>query len=176
MSADPVAVLVVPAAGDPGETWKPVAGHPRYEVSDLGRVRTRSAILKPRDDGRKLTVGLWLDGHRVVAFVHHLVLAAFGSGPKPWDGAVCRHLDGDYRNNKPNNLAWGSQAENMADMARHGTVARGERNGGGGKLTPDDVRSIRAGGESQRALADRFGVSRRMVQLIQSGRRWAHVE
>jgi len=43
--------------------------------------------------------------------VHRLVCEAF-NGP-PFEGAVCMHLDSDYKNNKPENLAWGTQKENL---------------------------------------------------------------
>lgn len=44
--------------------------------------------------------------------VHRLVCEAF-NGPPPFQGAVCMHLDEDYRNNRPDNLAWGTQKENL---------------------------------------------------------------
>jgi hypothetical protein len=43
--------------------------------------------------------------------VHQLVCEAF-NGPKQ-EGQVCLHLDEDYTNNKPTNLAWGTQKENL---------------------------------------------------------------
>ena len=46
------------------------------------------------------------------------------------------------------------------------------------KLTADRVRQIRASlasGEPQRAVADRHGVSRRLVQFIAQGKRWNHL-
>jgi hypothetical protein len=32
---------------------------------------------------------------------------------EPEKGQVCMHLDEDARNNRPENLAWGSQKENL---------------------------------------------------------------
>ncbi len=50
--------------------------------------------------------------------VHRLVLEAF-VGPCP-PGMQCRHLDGNPANNRLENLAWGTHAENAADKIRHG--------------------------------------------------------
>lgn len=44
--------------------------------------------------------------------VHRLVCEAF-HGPPPFDGAVVIHLDEDAHNNKPENLKWGTQKENL---------------------------------------------------------------
>jgi hypothetical protein len=44
--------------------------------------------------------------------VHQLVCEAF-HGPKPFDRAVVIHRDEDALNNKPCNLKWGTQKENL---------------------------------------------------------------
>lgn len=44
--------------------------------------------------------------------VHQLVCEAF-HGPKPFEGAVVIHLDEDAHNNRPENLKWGTQKENL---------------------------------------------------------------
>ena len=36
------------------------------------------------------------------------------------NGDVVRHLDGDKENNRAENLAWGTDSENMIDQVRHG--------------------------------------------------------
>lgn len=41
-------------------------------------------------------------------------------GPRP-NGAVIRHLNGKANDNRPENLAYGTQAENVQDEVRHGT-------------------------------------------------------
>lgn len=43
---------------------------------------------------------------------HQLVCEAF-HGPKPFDGAVVLHKDENALNNKPSNLRWGTQKENL---------------------------------------------------------------
>lgn len=44
--------------------------------------------------------------------VHQLVCEAF-HGPKPFPEAVVLHLDEDALNNRPENLRWGTQKENL---------------------------------------------------------------
>lgn len=105
------------------EQWRPVVGYEgRYEVSDRGRVRSliRSGyVMRPAltEHGYRY-VTLSRDGVKEKLRVHRLALAAFDREPLP--GEVCRHLDGDPANNRLDNLAWGSQADNMQDMVRHG--------------------------------------------------------
>lgn len=111
------------------ETWLPVPipGYEgRYEVSDRGRVRSllrRGRVLAQSEHrtGMYWQVGLLAQGAKSgsARLVHHLVAAAF-LGPRP-PGAVVRHLNGDSRDNRPSNLAYGTPAENIADSIAHGT-------------------------------------------------------
>ena len=66
--------------------------------------------------------------------VHQLVCEAF-NGPKQ-EGQVCMHLDENYKNNKPDNLAWGTQKENLnapgfIDYCRNRTGDNNPRKKGG---------------------------------------------
>jgi transposase len=64
----------------------------------------------------------------------------------------------------------------MADRAIDGTVYRpvGELQGAS-KLTAAAVAEIRASGLPQKALAERFGVSKQQISKIIRRERWAHV-
>jgi hypothetical protein len=44
--------------------------------------------------------------------VHRLVCEAF-NGPASVDAPVCMHVDENAANNRPSNLAWGTQKENL---------------------------------------------------------------
>ncbi len=106
---------------------------------------------------------------------HRLVCEAW-HGP-PSAGQECRHLDGDQRNNRPENLRWGTHAQNMADALRHGTLARGERHGRA-KLTEEQVLEVidRVGaGETQRSVARSLNVSAACVNNAVQGRNWREV-
>lgn len=115
------------------EIWKPVLGYEGYyEVSDHGRVRRiaggRGA--KPGRILRQNTNGpsghLWVTLYRECVgekfYVHRLVAVAFLDGPA---GPVVRHKDDDPANNTPENLAWGTQADNVHDMHRAGRARNG---------------------------------------------------
>src|SRR5689334_22814272 len=117
------------------EEWKSVSGYSDYEVSNLGRVRswrikgnttkpvTKSRLLKFATCGHKqkyYAVKLYRDNVGKSHRVHRLVLEAF-VGPMP-EGLEVRHLDGDSFNNRLDNLAYGTHAENMEDQKRHGTA------------------------------------------------------
>lgn len=113
------------------EIWKPVPGYEGvYDISSLGRVRSVARIDR---FGRSLperilkhgqhkygypVVGLWRDNRQTTRTVHSLIAEAF-IGPRP-EGMEVRHLDGNRRNCRLSNLAYGTHAENMADMIEHG--------------------------------------------------------
>ena len=106
--------------------------------------------------------------------VHRLIAEAF-HGPCP-DGMECRHLDGDRMNNRADNLCWGTRVQNARDRDRHGTTARGERQGAS-KLTRakvDELRRRRSSGESCGELAKAFNVSKTTISRIARFQSWAY--
>ena len=109
----------------------------------------------------------------------HVVVCAAWNGPKPSSSLCVRHLDGDKSNNRPDNLAWGTYAENEADKKRHGTAAVGAHQGSA-KLTDEGVRIIRAsipfGLWNVNDAAQVFGVTRSTIRRIARGVGWQHVE
>lgn len=167
------------------EIWKDIPGWVgRYQVSDQGRVRCLVAYGKPLaeprirrltpDSSDYLQVGLSVKHATCRTYlVHHLVLLAF-VGPKPEEGLEGRHLDGDHRNNRLDNLMWGTRAENYDDRRKHGTDNSGER-AGAAKLTWEDVEWIRAWRVSKlpmEALARAFGVACSRISDIATGKSW----
>ena len=71
-------------------------------------------------------------------------------------------------------LRLGTQAENIADRDAKGRTARGEKNGRA-KLTyadVDDIRNALAVGESQRRIAERYGVAHCTIGRINRGDGW----
>jgi hypothetical protein len=110
-------------------------------------------------------------------YVHVLVLTAF-VGPRPSRHHEAAHRDGDGINNRLSNLRWATYAEQHADKVRHGRALWGEA-APTAKLTAVQVKRMRrayaAGGVTQRALADEYGVSRPAVELIVQRKRWKHI-
>lgn len=143
-----------------------------YAVFDDGRLWS---VL----DGRYIEGDVDRDGYRVVTIgglrtkLHRLLLYVF-RGPAQKKGMVTRHLDGNPSNNRIDNLAWGTPAENWNDKRKHGTATVGERSGRA-KLTDEDVRKIRIDGNSAKELAKCYGVSDSTIRLIRSGKHRPHV-
>jgi NUMOD4 motif len=174
------------------EFWRPVPDWEGwYEASDQGRARSMDRIVARRDgrllqiSGKILTpwlrgcypsVTLARPGGQVTVYVHSLVLAAFDRAPLP--GEEARHGPrGPAFNWWPEDLCWGTSAENTADMERDGTMARGERNGQA-RLTVAgvlDIRARRLAGETHAAIAAACGVSEGTVYDVIHRRSWAHV-
>lgn len=95
-----------------------------------------------------------------------MVLEAF-TGPAP-EGSLCRHLNGDPSDNRPSNLAWGTPAENNADMVAHGRSTRGTKNRHV-KLTEDQARIVKRAAHTKAnmaRLARDFGVSVHAIRSI----------
>jgi hypothetical protein len=104
---------------------------------------------------------------------HKLIALAFHGVP-PSDAHEVRHLNGNPLDNRPENLAWGTVAENCSDTVRHGRSLRGERNASA-KLTSKQVRGIRERyrrGETQCVLAKKFGVSQATISSIVLRQSW----
>lgn len=154
------------------ERWHQIAGL-NYEVSDHGRIRHAQfrRILKLRCD-RDGYLRVTLSDRRAY-LMHVLVLTAF-AGPRPI-GFVTRHLNGKPGDNRLENLAWGTQAENYRDMVSHGRALHGVRHPNA-KLTYQDVEAIRKAkgpyGFVTR-LARGYGVSQSSISQIRSSKYWS---
>lgn len=108
-----------------GETWRDVPSVPGILVSSEGRVmygphREQMPKGGERSYGGTPTFGVWnkQDGRFIIVKegttykVHRLIAEAF-HGPPPFDGAVAMHVDENAANNRPENLRWGTQKENL---------------------------------------------------------------
>ena len=165
--------------------WMPIEGFPGYEVSDAGHVRSldrvsrgarlKGRMMKPDVRARGYhAVVLRRDGKRFPRYIHRLVCSMF-NGPTTGDKTQVAHYDGNPGNNCAANLRWATAAENCADRVRHGSDARGERNGKS-VLTVEQVIEIRqryVDGETQVALAAEFGVYHTAVHKIVHRLSWA---
>jgi len=185
------------------EIWLPAIGFEgRYEVSNLGRVRSvdrieeycrESVVIKRRHRGRILSpcssagypsVNLG----RKQTKVHRLVCKTFHGMPAP--GQEVLHKDGTRSNPRADNLRWGSHAENVEDMFLHGVRTRKapkakRPHAGGGErqhlavLTDEKVREMRRlsqGGENAASIAKQFGVNHKTAWRAVVRRTWKHIE
>lgn len=107
----------------PGVECKPIPGFDGYHAS-----RSADIWSCRRGDWRKLKtwinrrgyrcVGPFAQGRQVKRPVSWFVALAFHGAPAK--GMDCRHLNGDKTNDRPENLAWGTRAENAQDCAYYG--------------------------------------------------------
>ena len=119
------------------EIWKPVPSEPGTLASSLGRILLAPSYAPLPNGGYRLytpeprygcvTRAQKSARHEYLFIMvkrqepgkrqhprkaHQLVCEAF-HGQKPFDGAVVLHLDENALNNRPENLRWGTQKENL---------------------------------------------------------------
>lgn len=180
------------------ETWKDIPGYEGlYQVSDLGKVKTLGRVEeilnrwgtitfrnKPakemklgsedKSDRPYSTVGLHKDKKVVTFEVHRLVALAF-IGPMPAGACTC-HKNGDSKDNRADNLRYGTYSENMADKKRHGTNVEGE-DISWTSLTNVQVQSMRERykrGESAFLLAKEYKTDHSNIRRICRGERFVN--
>ena len=170
--------------GEPQAQYRAIAGFDGYAVGDDGSVWSRRSL-----NGQGY--GPW---HRLIGFiargylrvnlrrngriekrsVHRLVLSAFvGEQPE----LQVRHLNGKRTDNRLENLAWGTAADNAIDREGHGNTLRAEAHGMA-KLSADQVREIRERlkrGDVKAQIARDFGIARTTLGHIDSGKNWRSV-
>jgi len=164
------------------ETWHPLPGYGGlYEVSDIGRVwscrkrKTLSLVVNKRG---YVQCNLYRDGRVKNHMVHRLVaLAFFGKIPS---GLQVNHKNGVKTDNRVENLELVTPEQNRQQARDKGLVQsrKGEANPAA-KLTEDDVRAIRrlrAEGVTAIKVAQRFGVTERVVFRIQHRKSWTHLK
>jgi len=165
------------ARGKRSERWRQVPGYKDYDVSDLGRIRSwkggKSRLMKTRKgtDGYPRVTLQNAAGEKCVERVHLLVARAFLGAAR---GRLVRHKDGNKARPRLSNLEYGSYLDNKLDKHRHGTDQVGERNSQA-ELIGKHARQIYKlkGKQTQKDIADMFGISRQAVSDIHRGITWA---
>lgn len=113
------------------EIWKPVPSYPGVIASSWGRIKLPEHKKNMPNGGERVyktkpVYGSTCKGSSTALHQYKNVMSrAFGNikvhkavceafhGPKPFDKAVVIHLDEDGLNNRPENLKWGTQKENL---------------------------------------------------------------
>ena len=162
---------------------KPIGDEfPGYYISSEGNVLSdrsgkRTKLTPSLRNGRYLAVSLYSrKGDKKTRSIHVLVAEAF-IGERP-EGLQIRHLNGDKKDNRVENLAYGTAEENYEDRRKHGICNTGSRHGKT-DLTEQDILEIRkrfAGGEDRDALKAEFKLTTASLSKIVLGKTWTHVD
>lgn len=161
------------------KTAKQIPGYPRYYITPKGEVystcRPNLIRLTPRRNADNyLEVGLAVNLRSKMKRIHKLLALTFLGEPLTSKHEV-RHLDGNPKNNKLSNLAWGTTQENAQDSIKHGTRCRGEQMHGA-KLTRKQVHAIVKEcrkGKTHRELAVKYKVNHSSIGFILTGKTWS---
>ena len=110
------------------EVWHEVPEHHGIRASSWGRILLPEGQAKTHNGGlrtykTKPSYGCWAKGSGGGRYIYHwrkmgtlkiakLVCLAF-HGPMPFPKAVVMHLDENSRNNRSDNLSWGTQKQNL---------------------------------------------------------------
>lgn len=160
------------------ERWADIPLDPwckKYQVSDQGRVRTKSMhAVSQRSTGKDgyLQVTLSCEECKTTFRVHRLVLMAFSRLPS--DEEVSHHRNAVRTDNRIDNLEWCTSKENNEYTDRMGRKARG-RKMSTGKLEPAEVFALRAQGLTFAAIGQLYGatkvaVSNMIKREVRAGR------
>ncbi len=153
-----------------------MAGKPRNTVEVFwGRVERGPGCWEWRGSVASHGYGeFWISP---VKWTSHRLAYTDTYGPIP-EGRVVRHTCDNRKCCRPSHLILGTQAENMADMAKRSRASKGEARPNA-KLTAEKVEALRAyvwsGLLPHRELAKHVGVSYSVVGEVIAGKRWRSV-
>lgn len=162
------------------EIWKKVTGYEDYEVSNMGRFRKGSLILKTYKTEQGY-IRLGMTNNKVAKSFNaaRVVLAEFVGRPSGPD-IQAAHLNGIRHDNRVENLMWATALENERHKILHNTRMIGERHGMS-KLRMDEVETIRKLAKwnekktrviNVKEVAEQFSVSRSTVRNIVNNKYW----
>lgn len=177
----------------PGEIWKDAVGwEGEYEVSNIGRVRSKSRYVKQNywREGKILITCISKLGYEQVPLrtkrmskntsIHRLVAQAFI--PNPENKPEVNHLDNNRSNNKVENLEWVTKSENL--QYSYKTKGRDNVNYMKGeqvkaaKLKEKDIIEIRkmyAENIKIKEISEIYKVGISAIHNIITRKRWKHI-
>ena len=111
------------------ELWKTITYSPNYEVSNLGNIKNKKTN-KPitinyerlKKDNKRARPGLSHNGQIKGYYLHRIVAEHFIDNP--CNLPEVNHIDGNYYNNKAENLEWISKLDNMRHASENKLMKR----------------------------------------------------
>ena len=114
------------------ELWKTISYASNYEVSNMGNIKnlkTNKLLTIDYDrlkkDNSRARPGLSHDGKITGYYLHRIVAEHFIDNPD--NLPEVNHIDGDFYNNKANNLEWISKLDNMRHASENKLINRYSR-------------------------------------------------
>lgn len=179
------------------EIWKDYPEYPdRYEVSNYGKVRSKSFLKKTANLGGYMEywtkpklikqflnkqgyyqVRLMVDGHKFTRTVHRIVAFTF-LGPGI-DKNVVNHKNSKRDDNRADNLEWCTVQENVIhSFAIGGKSLAGEKHPGAILMESDvlKIRELKNQGMSTSKISSVVGFKYQTVWKVVKGKNWSHVK
>lgn len=173
------------------EIWKTIPEFEDYEINRFGVVRrNKDAPTGIAKKGYIYKTKIMPNGYCVARLnkggktynllTHRLIAELFLEKPENYKELNVNHKNGVRNDNRPENLEWVTQSENMMhsrDVLKSLNPPRGEKQGKS-KLTNNDVIEIRnlySMGVLQKDIAKKFDVSAKQISVIARKIQWAHI-
>lgn len=177
------------------EVWKPVVDwEPLYEVSNIGRVRSKDRIvkcntgtgvkkskeIKPRIDRYGyVAIALTIKDRKLQTGVHRLVAKAFISNPDNKESV--NHINGIKTDNRVENLEWCTNQENSDHAVRiglkNGNWEIGENNPGVklSEIIVLEIRKLYIEGMKQVDIGKLYDIDTANIHCIVRRKSWKHI-
>lgn len=174
------------------EIWKTIPNYSRYEISNMGRIRSmnyknsgKTVVLKPATEKAPRNAYLKTmiqsdEGKYTTIKIHRMVMLAFAGN----SDLVVNHIDGNKLNNQLTNLEYCTHQENIQHSFRMGfQINKKGQDHNNAKLSEQDVLEIREYAKNhaprygREALAKKYGVSSAHIKDVVTKRRgsWSHI-
>lgn len=140
------------------------------------KFKSKYKPLKPgiQSTGKYYSVSIIINNKRKTHRVHRLVCSAFHGLPT-CEKLTASHLNGNWKDNRPENLKWESYSDNLQRKKEHGTDDLGVKNSRA-KITLEELKQIRILLSEHSLTHDKigelFGVNRVFITKINTGQRY----
>lgn len=131
-------------------------------------------LAQTKDRNGYLYVSIKVGDKRPKCSSHRIIAKAFVAGYQ--DGLHINHINGVKTDNRPENLEWVTNAENVSHAWQTNLVDLKGENAPGHKLTQKQVIEIRKAlrlGVTANSISIIAGVNPSTIYLIEKGKRWA---